>query len=68
MIWSTRRDIGEFSLVLFRDRCPADALVPGGTPPVALDSLAGAARLNGMLMAYGACLYPPRSAGGGLGK
>jgi hypothetical protein len=60
MIWSTRRDLGELSMLLFRDRCPGDVLAATGVPSLALDGEAGAGRLNAMLAAYGVYVCPPR--------
>lgn len=63
LVWRTRRDIGEFSAVLFGDRCPPGALQAAGRPGLVLDDAAGARQLNEMLAAYDVRVYPPRTSG-----
>jgi RES domain len=58
LIWSTRRDLGEASVVLFGDRCPAGA-VRLTEPCLDLDRAAGARWLNSMLAPYDVCIRPP---------
>jgi len=60
LIWSTRRDLTEVSMVLFGDRCPPGALRVTDRPTLALDDEKGAAELNDKLADYGAYVYPPR--------
>lgn len=60
LIWSSRRDLGECSIVLFRDRCPDDLLRIGDQGCQDLGDSAGAAMLNRLLAPYRVRVYPPR--------
>lgn len=61
MIWLSSRDLPRLSVVLFGDRCPADAVKPDlAEESVRLDDAAGAAYLNSRLGPYGVTISPPR--------
>jgi hypothetical protein len=62
LIWSSRRDLGEQSVVLFGDRCPDQALRAVSPDCQDLDDLAGAASLNALLAPYRVQIRPPRAA------
>lgn len=64
LIWSSRRDLGERSVILFGDRCPVGALGPVPSGCQDLDDIAGAAILNTMLAPYRVQIRPPRSPNG----
>jgi hypothetical protein len=63
LVWSTRRDLGELSTVLFGDRCPPDVLRAVSPPGLTLDDAAGATELNTLLADYDVHVYPPRRPG-----
>ena len=61
LIWQSRHNLPERSLILFGDRCPAGALVPDVSErPVKLDDAPGAAYLNRRLSPYAVTVSPPR--------
>jgi hypothetical protein len=60
LIWSSRRDLGERSVVLFGDRCPAGTLGLSSPGCQVLDDSAGAANLNALLAPYRVQIRPPR--------
>lgn len=64
MIWGSRRDLGEQSIVLFGDRCPAGALALGAPGCQQLYDEAGAATLNSLLASYQVHVRPPRDKSG----
>ena len=65
LIWTSRRDLPQVSMVLFGDRCPPGALRVSDKSGINLDDEPGAAYLNLALEAYAVHVYPPRSEGPG---
>ena len=63
LIWSSRRDLGRHTMVLFGDRCLPDILKPAPLPPVDLDDGPGATWLNDTLADFRASVLPPRGSG-----
>ncbi|TDB82201.1 RES domain-containing protein [Actinomadura sp. KC216] len=59
IIWTSHRDAPECSIILFGDRCPADAVRPVPASAVPLDDADGARFLNDQLKPYGVQVRPP---------
>ncbi|MEV7780945.1 RES family NAD+ phosphorylase [Kitasatospora sp. NPDC088351] len=57
-VWPSKREPGDRVVVLFGDRCPADALVRADTPPVDLDTAEGTRWLDLLLEPYQARVAP----------
>jgi RES domain len=62
LVWSSKRELGEPSVVLFADRCPDDVLAVCGAPGFDLDDAAGAKWLKEVLAPYRVTVRPPRGA------
>ncbi|MDT0309250.1 RES family NAD+ phosphorylase [Streptomyces sp. DSM 44917] len=57
-LWPSKREPADRALVLFSDRCPADALRDAGVPPLDLDTPEGESWLNTILEGYHAAVAP----------
>lgn len=71
LVWGSRRDLGELSIMLFGDRCPGQVIQIASQGCRNLDDAAGAVTLNSLLAPYSVHIYPPRGStvehkGGGL--
>ncbi|MGW4230620.1 RES family NAD+ phosphorylase [Streptomyces sp. NPDC004980] len=59
MVWSSKREPGDRTVVLFGDRCPPDVLGPTADSTLDLGTPDGAEWLNGVLQPYRVQLSPP---------